>query len=208
MEEMEKDNKNLKLIVVIIILIIIISSLVYLLYDNEASGIIAMEAKEIADDIVQNQNITLPFKGVSATASMSNSYPMGRIDNSGRSSIWVFTYCKTSETTHDVELFEIYVFSNENAETVWANSTGAYFDVTPISNWIVDSDEAFEIAENNPGVKEFRSTHSGEFLSVFSLYWDEGNQREVWKLTWRHEGLVDNIDKITIFIDANTGGVI
>ena len=193
----------------LVLVIIIVSMGIYTHFQiaNNNEGISALEAKNISDDIVQNQNITLPFYGISATGSMSNAYPMGKIDDSGRSSIWVFTYCETSNVTHVVETFQIFVFQNGSSRVVWENYSGAYFNVLPINNWNIDSTEAFKIAEENDGVKEFKSTYSGEFISVFSLYWDEDYHGEVWKLTWRYEGLYDNIEQLTVFIDAETGAV-
>ena len=201
-------NKKVIIITIVIVLIIVSVGIYALTQTNDAEGMSAQEAKNISDNIVQNINITLPLYRISATGSMYNAYPNGEIDDSGNSSIWSFTYCKTNETTHVVELFEIFVFSNGSSRAVCENYSGAYFNVTPVNNWSIDSNEAFEIAKNNEAVKEFRSTYSGEYINVFALYWDEECQREVWKLTWRYEGPLDNIEQVTILIDANTGNIL
>lgn len=150
-----EDSKILKrqphLILILPVIIIIISALFYVVFFNEASGITALEERAVADNLAKEWN---------ESAELVNVMGMGEIYSGGRCEKWGYSYTSNNP---DINL------SKGFAVTICANGTIYSGELRPpspsiINNWLIDSDEAMEIAKSNPEIKQFLNKYHSEHV--------------------------------------------
>lgn len=193
------------LLIIISVVIIIIGALFYVAFlgGTGESGITAMEGKEIASQKALNwtENATL-FHIRKASEMVSD----------GSFSKWIFTYCDSQNISPSTKYIEIEVcYNNSNAiidEDVIGLSTPPFSK--PISNWTIDSDEAYEIGKDNETIQLFLSNYE-PIVDAFSLRIDMDTNKTVWSIHWEDTSSAssfENYNRADIEIDASTGEVL
>lgn len=166
-------RKNKLYWVLPILIVIILAGLVYFMFLTESSysfnpGITAKEGKLIADDVAKNwcHNASLSDIGLY--------YNITKNDWDG----WTYDYWNNSRVD----------FINSTI-TVIVNSNGDYFiekrwlsiSEFPIEDWVIDSDEAYEIAISQDEYKIIKEYDAS--IANFHLDYETG-QYEGHKLIW------------------------
>ena len=79
----------------------------------------------------------------------------------------------------------------------------------PISNWLVNSNNAYAIGVNNYNISSWLSKYSDANTDGFSLYGAyENNTNPLWVINWHSPGFMDNPHNARIVIDATNGNII
>ncbi len=193
MEENPVEGSKTKLIIVLLIVIIlVIASLGIYLMGGGASGITAMEGREIADDIAKNWSINATLTGIQKSSNM---------DGDGRFNEWVYFYIDEIIITNTTK--RAYIGINIDGTSSVRYST-VIVDCQPIGAFAIDSDKAYEIANDSSAIKSFLLHRP--VLDIFSLGNSTGTP--TWYIEWGYGSLIDGPQWARIEIDANTGEVL
>ena len=197
-EWLVEDSKILKrqphLFIIIPVIIIIISALFYVVFFNEASGITAMEGKEIADNLAIEWN---------ESAELVHVMGMGQKYENGKCEKWGYSYSNNNT----------YIFSKGFTVTVFEN--GSFYigelerppSILSIKNWSIDSDKVVDIAKSNPNIEQWLNTYRNDDpQSIFLIALT--NDTVIWEIEWSNSGFMDDPKWAQIQIDATTGEVL
>jgi hypothetical protein len=176
----------------------------YLYYEAKSpKRISALEAKRAADKIAVKENVTIPLCEICAFGSTTT----GDVDEEGRSTLWDFVYLSSDDKNVTVE--EIYISIYADGQTKYSRHVyGGYHRVYELVDFKIDSTAAYKTAIENPTVKKFRSEHWAEYFNGFGLTPDPQNNRNLWIVSWRDEGFMDDPVTCTAVIDATDGTLI
>lgn len=179
--------KHSSALIIGLALIIIIATIgVFILSQNKFSNEIkASEGNVIAEQLALNwsDNATL----VHITGKPQEAF--------------AFRYWDT--TNNAINCMEVTVYANKTTQT---RLTRCLHDEYPISNWTIDSDEAYNIAMNNDKIKSFMRHNPA--LDSFSLASPTTTGNSVWYIHWAYNASIDDPKWAQIQIDANTGEVL
>ena len=159
------------------------------------NGITALEGKVIADETARgwNQDAVLVY--------VIKSSP---IEDNGRCSQWRFKYWD-GKTKNETSCIKIEVSSTGSIIT---RTTELYEEnESPILNWSIDSDRAYELATTNSKIKRYLSNYLDEKIDGFILFGSNNNQNPRWKIEWVSWGN-DDPHWAHIYIDAHTGEIL
>ena len=186
MEESTTEGSKSKLIIVsVIVIILVIASIGIYLIGGGASGITAMEGREIAEQLALNwsDNATLVY--VTGDPHQAIAYRYWNLTN------------------NTINCLEVTVYTNKVTETRY---TRCLHDEYPICNWTIDSDEAYEIAMDNENINSFMAHYPT--LDSFSLATPRLDNNSVWYIYWCYNAGFDDPKWAQIQIDATTGEVL
>jgi len=126
------------------------------------------------------------------------------ISENGRCLSWRYTFSNLTQlnSPNTYKAIKITLFWNETY-FVRFNATSPV-ENQPISDWNIDSDEAYTIALNNKEIKAFMAHDPGVY--VFSLSNSSGTP--TWYIDFTYDAGFDNPKWAEIRIDANTGEVL
>ena len=186
MEESPVEGSKTKIIIAsVIVIIIVIASIGIYLIGGGASGITAMEGREIAEQLALNwsDNATL----VHVTGNPQQAF--------------AFRYWDL--TNNAINCLEVTVYTDKTAET---RLTRCLHDEYPISNWTIDSDDAYKTAMDNEEIKSFMQHNPT--LDSFSLASPISSNGSIWYIYWAYNAGIDDPKWAQIHIDATTGEVL
>ena len=187
-----KGSKSKLIIVSIIVIILVIASIGIYLIGGGASGITAMEGREIADDVANNW---------SENATVITAKKAGEMQADGRFLTWDYMYINTEIITESTECIGIRIYSNG---TFTVRDNASFGPYKPIISWNIDSNRAYEIAQENSAINTFLGR--GPSLEAFFL--GSSTEKPIWILEWCDPGFMDDPKWAKIEIDANTGEVL
>lgn len=150
-------------------------------------GITAMEGKLIADKIAHNWSEEAILVYVRDSSEMTKggyflawSYKYWDGKNDSDNSLGIKVYSDGRTTTRVTKLY----------------------DEQQITNWMLDSDEAYKIAKENNEIKKWLSKYRDARVDGFML---TGSN---WYIHWYSPGFMDQPHNANIILDANTGEVL
>ena len=150
-----EEMKNIKIIgITLIIIVVIILSLIYFTSSNNEM-ISGLEASRLAEPYAEEWNESGVLVSMCVTDFSAEPatylFPQG---NAGKFSEWFLTYSVQTNIGDNTSVIQFKVSSNGTVIEKFQidSSTGIEYEGM-ISNWIVDSDEAYEIAVSNDAVK-------------------------------------------------------
>ena len=185
-ESINIDKARSVLLLIAIIIVVTLLAVSIIKPVNTFEGITALEGYEIAEMYSENGtlfHVQLPSVQIRDGLADGWKYSYGYYDNNG-------------DITHNVA---IYVFSNNTV--LIRNSSGVGYPGGKITNWTIDSDEAYSIAMSDDRIKDFEGT-----LRYMNLdYFDD---KLTWYISWGKSGFLDDPKWANIEIDATTGEVL
>jgi uncharacterized protein YqkB len=200
-EEWRLANKDIlkrqPLIFILPIISVILVVYLYSMTFSSSNNITAQEAKVIADEVAFSYNNSAQLYYVSSQQDMINH------DNSCNE--WRFHYIVGYYNSNaGYEFLQVSV----DSDGTYTESTGSEDDADlmnkTFNNWIIDENQAFNIALDNDDVGLYLKSHDSK---VF-LYWltvDENQSTNpVWKICWRDS----SNEKMWVVIDSHEGNVI
>jgi hypothetical protein len=200
----ENYSKSIIIISAILVIVIVISTLGYLYFSKMSDTMTAMKALEYSTPIAKewNQESELFYMGVTDYFADPSYYPE---TEKGRFQAWFCLYAipTNGENTSSILLK---VFSNGTVTEVNRaedrNLYETYGDY--ITNWTIDSDEAFDIAVKDDVVSNWLEAHpDAKLVNFFIDHKDYTN----WQIAW-----IDKSDPnsryIYVSIAADTGEVL
>ena len=194
MEESPTEGSKSKLIIVsVIVIILVIASIGIYLIGGGASGITAMEGKEIADEIALAWNASAVLVGGGGS---------NEILNDGRATCWQFSYHNDLRGNGTYE-FRVWVYTDgsNKAEEIRLN---APTNVNAIVNWSLDSDSIMNIALQNSEINSFMKHNPT--IDMFII--KGGADTSIWSIYWVYNAGFDDPKWAQIQIDANTGEIL
>jgi len=191
MEENPVEGSKTKLIIVsVIVIILVISSIGIYLMGGGASGITAMEGREIADEIALNWSANATLTRIQKGADMYGNF-----------NGWGYSYFDEPIITNSTKCANIGIKTNGTTSIRISTVLG---DRQPMGMWSIDSDVAYEIAKDNSAIKSFLLHRP--VLDTFSLGNSTGTP--TWYIEWGYNAWIDDPHWARIEIDANTGEVL
>jgi hypothetical protein len=181
-----------------VVVIVVLAGWVVLVNKSEPEGITAIEGLSAANNFANNWHEDAVLESVIMLTDKDQV-------NGSTSKGWYYTYYSPSNIVNYTfnysiyETIQVYVFSNETIISEAISGGG----VLSITNWTIDSDDAYDIALNKQEISMFLSTYSAH-IDSFSLA--NIDNRTTWSISW-----VDwkyNPKWASIDIDANTGEVL
>jgi len=106
-------------------------------------------------------------------------------------------------TNNTINCLEIKVYTNKSITTRFTKSL---HDEYPISNWTLDSDEAYKIAMNDAEIESFMKHNP--MLDSFFLASPTSSGDSIWYIYWAYNAGIDDPKWAQIQIDATTGEVL
>ncbi len=196
MEESPAEGSKTKLIIVsVIVIILVIASLGIYLMGNGASGITAMEGREIADEVAYEWNNSAELVEIRSLI----------MDNKGYSSGWLYVYASSTEIEYSATGLEVSVLANKSYTI---NEIPHPPSFIPISNWVLNSPEIVETAKLNSEISSFLSQYSDARITSMALVGqNESDLKCLWTIEWADAGLMDNPHWIRIRLNGETGEV-
>ena len=192
--------KYLKIIGISLIVIIILTvSLFY--YFNSSKMISGLEAIELTTPYANNWDDNAVL--VSITANNFYAEPTTLNDSAGLFEEWFCTYAVLPSNENSTSVIQFRVFSNGTViEQSQGNTTYLFEGV--ISNWIIDSDEAYHIAISDDVVKSWMQDHPNAKLGLFG---SNPLDNSTWSISWIDK-TDDNYGFLSADINAITGEII
>ncbi len=201
----ERTNKTQVLAIVLLAIIIVISILAVVLFTGNSEGITAMEAIEISDEYANNWNVNSALINIGITDYFEGpSYiPDGK---NGHYNEWYCVYAVPSTNSTNASSISLKVCSNGTVTELIINNNSGIFEYGNefISNWTIDSDEAYEIAWNYVDTQDWLEQHPESYIQFFSI---NHMDYTVWHITWMDKS-DSNYGFMSVGIVADTGEVI
>ena len=194
------DKRAIISIICAAVLVVATGAYFTLRSEPELNGITAMDGYELVKSLIEesygNSTIVLFTANALNNANISN----------GMSEGWQYIFEVEQQVNYKV--FVINVFSNMAYEIIHTGSStlpldqwGAY---SPINNWSLDSDEAYEIALSNEEVNNYMVNNpKGEFIRLESVH-----THPVWKIGWIYYFSVNSPKYAEVHISAETGEIV
>jgi len=191
----------------LVISVIVVASIgYYLIKDAGVEEITALEGNEIADNIAQSWHQDSVLMGVGALVHQYNFFNYTADKNYGYAIGWKYAFYSPST---EIEIgnqsmyqrLTVTVFSNATIET---NETRESY-IRSIDGWYIDSNDAYEIAQNNVGINDFNNR--SPILMTFILTSDDSITPK-WQIGWFYDTDSDIAQRIEININASTGEVL
>ena len=180
-----EDTKTKFILVALVVIVIVVASIGFYLIKDGAGvdGITALEGRAQADEISKNWN---------PSAKLVHVMIMGETFFDGRSDKWGYSYS---------DGFAVTVFENGS---YYSGELEAPPSVIPVINWSTDSDEAYQIAQNNSAISRFLS-HSPD---VYGFFLSATTGEPVWYIEWTYDAGHGDYKWANIEINATTGEVL
>ena len=192
---MEESKKRIVVISLAIIIVIVVASIGIYLFKGEASveGITALEGRVSANSIAQEWNSSAHLVGVRMSG-----------QHEGYADPICYTYTNSTLGQIPVFFYEVYY----NANLTYEINTYTFYspngEDTPIVNWTIDSNDAFDIAKDNPEIAQF--LRHNPMVDGVQLSAQSGIP--TWYILWTYDAGFDNPKSAQIKIDATTGEVL
>ncbi len=185
-------RKIYTIISLVIILILLIACIMIFFISYETQRITAIEGKVYANSIAYNwsENATLISVRIAST-----------IGSGGYFTDWYYKFIDTTIITNETECIQIKITYDGGQYITYNASIGPH---TPIFDWRIDSNDAYEIALANEDIYSFMAHNpmvDGFFLSNASGI-------PTWYIDWTYDAGFDNPKWAEIQIDATTGEVL
>jgi len=202
----ERVNKKQKSIIVFIAIIIVISTLAIVKYTEKTEGITAMEALEYSNAYAHEWNEDGELFNMGVT---DYSVPPHDIDGEeGRYNEWFCLYGVPTDNGANTSSILFKVYSNGTVIEQGRTEDSNLFEYRTgfVSNWTIDSDEAYDIAMGNSDVLNWLEEHPDAKLNFFNI-----NHVDYMDYTALHIMWIDKSDSnygyISAFIVADTGEI-
>lgn len=166
---------------------------------NDKKRITAKNAFKEAKKIASNK---------SSKAILEDVTSFDRPKTGGKSPAWSFDYIAPSKNgtyfTFDITID----WEHESEITIGGYVNKSQRTLKPILNWTLDSDEAMEVAKENPKISEFLNEYEDAEIDLMHLDMVEDYSKDdaVWVIKWRSGGLSPKWAEIVI--NAHTGEVL
>jgi hypothetical protein len=193
-----------RIVVIAIVIMIVISALALLLIHEKPHGITAMEAVELSNAPAKewNENCELVNVGITDFTVNSTFYQNG---SNGQYDKWFCVYAVRPNGSANASSITFKVFSNGTVIEQNRVEYSGIFDYGSefISNWTIDSDEAYEIALSDVRVQEWLQKHPESRIQLFYI-----NKMDItmWSIFWVDKSGPDS-GHLSVGIVANTGEI-
>ena len=200
---MEEKRTSLILISLAVVSIIIIASLIIIILDSsELDVITALEGRDIAEPIALSWHDDAVLEHIVMTDKNIN----------GKSNSWRYRFYSPSSanTTNNYTQYDVLSVSTYSNGTLDSYTSITGIIQGNITNWTIDSDEAYEIAKNNRMIANWLSKYQPSFRIDL---WGDGiyGSNSVWDFYFDDMSLAsvfENYHRAEIHIDAHTGEVL
>ncbi|MFW6142026.1 MAG: PepSY domain-containing protein [Candidatus Saliniplasma sp.] len=209
---MRDKMRYIHIIVIMILLLTSLSGCIEINSDKEKETMTALQAYNIAKEIANEQydDSILVLVGLG-----------GYSDGKGGAYRWSFR-CYSPSTLiieDNVSYYQrmyIYVYADDNTENQTRYITKSSFS-NPIENWTIDSDEAVEIAKQEPQIESYLDEYPGASLGMTLKMWEKlpdgrenpNQSSATWSIGWSDSGgYFGDPAHARVFINANTGEVL
>ena len=183
-----EGSKTKIIIASVIVIILIIASIGIYLMNSGASGITAMEGREIADEVAIAHNNVSKLVYV---------HGIGEINSDGTAYKWRYTYANESNS------LEVIIDSNGGYQM---NELENPPSNAQIINWTLDSDKIIEIAYSNSIISQYLAEYRQ--VDLQSIAFAARLNSSVCSIEWVDWGFMDDPHSARIWIDATNGEVI
>ena len=201
-------NKTQAYVIVLIAIIIVISTLAIVLYTAKSEGITAMEALEYSDAYAYewNEDGELFSMGV-----IDYSVPPHDLDGEeGRYNEWFCLYAVPTNNGTNTSSILFKVDSNGTVIEQGRAEDSNLFEYSYngfVSNWTIDSNEAYDIAMENSDVLNWLEQHPDAKLNLFNINHMDYLGETAWRISWIDKS-DSNYGYMSVCIVADTGEVI
>ena len=208
---MRDKMRYIHIFVIIILLLISLSGCIEINSDEEKETMTALQAYEIAEETAKEwyDDSVLILVGLG-----------GYSDGRGGAHRWSFRYYSPSNyidhNDNATKYASAYIYIYANNDTDIVEDFSIIYDKT-ITNWTIDSDEAVEIAKQEPQIESYLDGYPGAGLGMSLKMWErlpDGRENPnqdsaTWSIRWEHMGgMFDDPAHARVFINANTGEVL
>jgi len=191
---------------IMVVLIMIFSGCIEINQDEEFQTISAKDAFESIDEVlINNYHSNLSYL-ISVNDQMMTT-------ERGLSKGWSFYYYIFLNETHfrsvSIKIFassDIEIFEYEKIHNIMDTD----ISIKGIQNWIIDSDEAMDIATGNETISEFIKKYEDANIDDMRLVMRERYSEDdaIWVIWWSYMKGWDDPVNAQIVINANTGEVL
>ena len=202
---------KLKCLTVLFLLSLLSLSFSGCLSENDINTISALDGRRIADEIAKDWKEDARLIEI---ASFGGS-------NNGEFEKWRYVYFSpsdniTEDNTTKFNSIGIFVKGNEEIDKFDKNYIRYHYHES-IKNWAIDSDEAVEIAKQEPLIESYLDEYSRASLGMTLMMWErlpdgrENPNRDsaTWSIGWEYMGgMFEDPAHARVFINANTGDVL
>lgn len=205
---MRDKMRHINVILIIILLLTTLSGCIEINPDEDIKTITALEGKEKADKIANewNEDSILVLVG-----------SVGKGDDSGGRTAWYYSYYSRPSTKvvdnvtkHQHVNIRVNSENEVSKEEFWSRKG------EDITNWTVDSDQAVEIAKQEPEIESYLDEYDDASLGMTLKMWDnlpngEKNPNQdsaTWSIGWEDMGGFDDPKHARVFVDAESGEVL
>ena len=191
-----------------IVAIIIISALAILLIYEKPQGITAMEAVELSNVPAKewNENAELISMGITDYTFFTENSTSPQSGSNGLYNEWFCTYAVLHNGNTNASSISFKVCANGTVieQNRVENSLIFELGVEFITNWTIDSNEAYDIALNNSRVQDWLEQHPDSYLLYFNI-----NKMDLtmWHISWIDKS-ESNRGFLSVGIVADTGEII
>ena len=202
-----RTNKTRTSVIVLIAIIIIISTLAIVLFTAESEGITAMEALEYSDAYAHEWNEDGELFNMGVTDySVPPQDPDGE---EGRYHEWFCQYAVPTNNGANTSSILFKVYSNGTVIEQGRAEDANLFEYHTgfVSNWTIDSDEAYDIAMGNSDVLNWLEEHPDAKLNLFNINHMDYLGETAWRISWIDKS-DSNYGYMSVCIVADTGEVI
>jgi len=194
------SNRRTALIVVLILIVLVTFGLVVGLivypYLME-KGITAKQAKKLADEYIEEENIDAVFYSVRTDGEMINE---GDFDH------WYVDYHKPVDENGNIGIIVLKVNRDDEVSQLTTLIHPYRSDVPTV--WNLDSDDAFKAAKKDKDIDKYLDTNEDDVdIEEFVLTYYHDTQEFQWTILMKNEGWVEKHDAQVVIDDA-TGDVL
>jgi len=139
----------------------------------------------------------------------------GSANNDGYGKRWHCSFSVPKNHTHRIG-FDYTVYGDESIELI-NKRTYPKTNGNPIENWTIDSDEAVEIAKQEPEIESYLDEYPRASLGMTLKMWERlpdgrespNQDSATWSIGWEYMGgMFEDPAHARVFINANTGEVL
>lgn len=200
---MERYSK--KIITVIVLSSILFTSMFLGCLDNKKNNTQKITAKNAFNLSLNKANQSIEEN---PTKTRIGQIWGGGINGDGKASVWHCSFSIVKNSTH-LNYFYYKVYGNKSLDLIEKevrNISGG----NPLKNWTLDSDEAMDVAKENPKISEYLNEYDDAEVDHMQLdMWGEYSKDDaVWIISWMYNAGLDNPKNARAIINAHTGEVL